>query len=272
MFGEWPRNLRKALNDGGSLVAKLGVAGLLGTAATTWIQERGWEWESRSATIKADTDGAAAANASVSDLVNARYHAFFGVVKAIETAQSGEEWNAARAEFIEADRNWATRFGDSAFQVFMAADLPFRIDVRGKLDPVWSLTCHGNPFVGGVPTGSALAALQVVNHCFGLIKDDIDKYSGFNAEQPPKLTDEDRKTFVDRQYDRLSVVYNADETLHCLILGRARSVHDSLQAGSYVHTLLGHSPLRYRLPDESACAPDAPRIASSGVQQVEASR
>jgi hypothetical protein len=246
MFGEWPRNLRKALNDGGSLVAKLGVAGLLGTAATTWIQERGWEWESRSATIKADTDGAAAANASVSDLVNARYHAFFGIVKAIETAQSGEEWNAARAEFIEADRNWATRFGDSAFQVFMAADLPFRIDVRGKLDPVWSMT--------------------------GLIKDDIDKYSGFNAEQPPKLTDEDRKTFVDRQYDRLSVVYSADETLHCMILGRARSVHDSLQAGSYVHTLLGHSPLRYRLPDESACAPDAPRIASSGVQQVEASR
>jgi hypothetical protein len=269
---EWPRNLRKGLTDAGSLLAKLGVAGLLGTAATTWIQERGWEWESRSATIRADTDGAEAANASLSDLVNARYHAVFGLVKAIETARSGEEWKAARAEFIEEDRNWATKFEQATFAVFMAADLPFGIDVRRKLDPVWSMTCHGDPFAGGAPKGSALAALQVVNHCFGLVKDEIDKYSGFDAEQPPKLTDEERKTFIDRQYDRLGVVSRADTTLHCMILGRARSVHDSLEAGSFVQTLFGSSPLRYALPDESACAPDGFRIASNGTGQVEASR
>jgi hypothetical protein len=247
-------------------VVKFGVAGIIGVFATTWIQERNSEWQSLSATIKSDADSALAAYASASDLVNARHHAFFRLARAIEDGDEGEEWKAVRKEFVDEDQEWSIGFTKAALNVIEAADLPFEIDARDKLKAVWTLNCRGNPLAGGVPENSALAALQVVNHCTGLVKKDIDARSGFDARDPLKLAPAERDAFLKLEFERLQAAYFASNTLRCLILGRAHSERRSLDKIGFWEFFLGFRKVRYVLPDEKACAIAVPELALARTQ------
>ena len=97
------------------------LTGVVGTMVTSWIQQRGWAWQNHVAKIEKDTQNALTAYQNVSDLINARWHATYGMVRAIERGAGGDEWKAARDEYAAADKDWAIRYTSVARDVAFAA-------------------------------------------------------------------------------------------------------------------------------------------------------
>src|ERR1700683_5374456 len=60
------------------------LTGVLGAVVTGWIQQRGWAWQNQVAKVDKDTQNALGAYQSASDLINTRWHATYGMVRAID--------------------------------------------------------------------------------------------------------------------------------------------------------------------------------------------
>jgi hypothetical protein len=229
------------------------LTGVVGTMATTWIQQRGWTWQNRVAKIDKDTQNALAAYQNASDLVNMRWHATYRMTRAIERAASDDEWKAAREEFAAADKDWAIRYTSVARDIAFYVDGPFAVDWKDKMKLVWPLTCTNYAFgAGGFPfdPASARIVLEIVNHCAGLVKDDIDKLIDSGSPAPPKVDAAERKSFADSAYRRLDVIYRTNETLRCVMFDRALAIHQLLNVDSYWGSFFGVTPLTYALSIE----------------------
>jgi hypothetical protein len=233
------------------------LTGVIGTMATTWIQQRGWSWQNRVAKIDKDTQNALAAYQNASDLVNMRWHATYRMIHAIERSVSNDEWKAARDEFTASDKEWAIRYTSVARDIAFYVDNPFAVDWKEDMKLVWPLPCTNYPFGGsGLPIErpSARIVLEVVNHCAGLVKDDIDKIVDANSDEPVKISAAERKAFADAAYRRLDAIYRTNETLRCVIFNRALAIHQLLGLDSYWGSFFGVTPQIYPLPnDDKQC-------------------
>jgi hypothetical protein len=237
------------------LIAALGflLTGVLGAMATTWIQQRGWTWQNRVAKIDKDTQNALSTYQSASDLANARWHAMFRVVQALEHGVDADEWQAAREEFAAVEKDWAIKFTGAARDVDFYVDTPFAIDARDRLKLVWPLPCDGYAIGKQIDATSARLVLEVVNHCAGLLKDQIDKATNYLAKDRPKLEGPDLKAFTDLAYKRLDALYRTNETLRCVIFGRALEMRGALDVGSFWGSFFGLEPPSYKAPDVKNC-------------------
>jgi hypothetical protein len=231
------------------------LTGVLGTLITTWIQQRGWTWQNQVAKIDKDTQNALGAYQSASDLINTRWHATYGMVRAIERGAGGDEWKDARAEFAAADKDWAIHYTSVARDVAFYVDTPFAIEAKDKMKLVWPLPC--NAFAvgesGGVDPSSARLVLEVVNHCAELVKDEIDKTLDPESGAAPKLDAAARKAFADPAYARLDAIYKTNEALRCIIFKRALTIRQSLLADSYWGSFFGLAQPGYARLDEKDC-------------------
>lgn len=246
--------------SGDSLRQKLFIAvmgfvltGVIGTMITSWIQQRGWAWQNRVAKIDKDTQNALGAYQGVSDLVNARWHATYGMVRAIERGESGDELKAARDEFAASDKDWAIRYTSVARDIAFYVDTPFGINARDKMALVWPLPCTkfalGEAGGAGLDASSARVVLEIINHCSGLVKDEIDKT--MDAGGPAKLDAAARKAMADAAYPKLDVLYKTNETLRCVIFARALSIRESLMVDSYWGSFFGLAQQTYMLPGDN---------------------
>ncbi len=95
--------------------------------------------------------------------------------------------------------------------------------------------------------------LEVVNHCAGLVKDQIDQATGYFAKELPKIADADRKAFVDLAYKRLNALYRTNETLRCVIFARALAMRNYLSDGSFWSAYFGLDDPSYKTPDTREC-------------------
>ncbi len=95
--------------------------------------------------------------------------------------------------------------------------------------------------------------LEVVNHCGGLVKDEIDKAVDTEGGAAPKLDEAARKAFAQPAYARLDAIYRTNEALRCIIFSRALSIRRSLEADSYWGSFFGLSAPAYVRPDEKDC-------------------
>ncbi|MDE2578762.1 MAG: hypothetical protein KGL46_08170 [Hyphomicrobiales bacterium] len=229
------------------------LTGVLGTIATTWIQQRGWTWQNRVAKIDKDTSNVLSAYQSASDLVNRRWYALFRMTRAIERGVQDAEWTAARTEFLEADKDWAIRYTSVARDIAFFVDGPFGLDAKEQIKRVWPLDCRAYPFG---PSGIALnglparVMLEVVNHCGALVKDQIDQIAD-PVRAAPKFDAAERKEFVDTAFKRLDAVYRTNETLRCVMFDRASAIRSKLEMDSYWQSFLGLASPVYELPDDA---------------------
>ena len=233
------------------------LTGIIGTTATTWIQQRGWSWQNRVAKIDKDTQNALTAYQNASDLVNMRWHATYRITRAIERNVANDEWKAAREEFMAADKDWAIRYTSVARDIAFYVDNPFAVDWKEDMKLVWPLTCSSYPFGAdglSMASPSARIVVEVVNHCAGLVKDEIDKLIDATGDEPPKLAAAERKAFADSAYRRLDAIYRTNEALRCLIFDRALTIHQQLGVDSYWSSFFGVTPQIYQLPrDDKQC-------------------
>jgi hypothetical protein len=235
------------------MIALLGfiLTGVLGGMVTTWIQQRGWAWQNRVAKIDKDTTNALSAYQGASDLVNARWHATYRMTRAIERSAGPDEWNAARAEFAAADKDWAIRYTNVARDVAFYVDTPFGVDYRDKLKLVPPLACAKfelGPTAGaGLDATSARIALEVINHCNGLTKDDLDNAMGADQPAAPRPDPAAKKALVDAAYLRLDALYRTNEAMRCIIFDRALAIRQSLMAETFWGSFFGVPEPVYKL-------------------------
>jgi hypothetical protein len=231
------------------------LTGVLGAVVTGWIQQRGWAWQNEVAKVDKDTQNALGAYQSASDLINTRWHATYGMVRAIERGAAGDEWKDARAEFAAADKDWAVHFTSVARDVAFYVDTPFSVEAKDKMKLVWPLPCNAYTLGGSgvIDPSSARLVLEVVNHCAGLVKDEIDKTVDPEAGAAPKLDAASRKAFADLAYLQLDAIYKTNEALRCIIFTRALTIRQSLLVDSYWGSFFGLAQPAYVRPDEKDC-------------------
>jgi hypothetical protein len=224
------------------------LTGVIGTVLTTWIQQRGWAWQNRVAKIDKDTESAITTYRATSDLINTRWHATFRMVRAVERGTTGEGWTATRAAFDAADRDWALRYTNVAREIEFFIDTPFGIEPGEMLKPVWGLSCDAYALRGApgsvVESRSARVVLEVINHCHGLTKDELEKLADARGDgaQPAKAAD---PKLMETLYRRLEHLYKTNDALRCLIFERALAVRESVSTESYWSTFFGVGAPRY---------------------------
>jgi hypothetical protein len=230
------------------------LTGVVGTMVTSWIQQRGWAWQNHVAKIEKDTQNALTAYQNVSDLINARWHATYGMVRAIERGAGGDEWKAARDEYAAADKDWAIRYTSVARDIAFYVDTPFGFETKDKLSLVWPLPCTkfalGEAGGAGLDASTARVVLEVINHCTGLVSAEIDKTVDAASGAPPKLDAATRKTFADSAYPKLDAIYKTNEALRCVIFARSLAIRESLVANSYWGSFFGFAQPTYAPPGD----------------------
>lgn len=232
------------------------LTGVIGTMLTTWVQQRGWSWQNRVTKIEKDTDNAMAAYRSASELINARWHATYRFTRALERQTSGDEWKAAKDNFEAIDRDWALRYTNVARDVEFHVDTPFAIDSRDEMNNVWALSCADYAFTKPATTATPASApldiasariiLEVINHCHGRMKDELDDF----ADKRSTASASERKALTELSYRRLDHLYRTNEVLRCVIFERALAIRGTAMAESYWGTFFGVGPVNYSLPDK----------------------
>jgi hypothetical protein len=230
------------------------LTGVIGTIITTWVQQRGWAWQNRVSKIEKDTENAIATYRTTSELINARWHATYRMNRALERKSEGEEWKAAKDGFDSADRDWALRYTNIAREIDFYIDTPFGIEAGETLTRVWNLTCADYAFSGAkgvsVEPNSARVILEIINHCHGRMKDEMDAM----IDKRSTATAVDRQALTDLSYRRLDHLYKTNEALRCVIFGRVLAIRKAIAAESYWGTFFGIGQITYTLPDAK---PDA---------------
>ncbi len=239
------------------LVALLGfvLTGVIGTALTTWIQQRGWSWQNRVAKIDKDTENAIVTYRSASELINARWHATYRMVRALERGSEGEEWKVAKDAFDAADRDWSLRYTNVAREIEFYIDTPFGVEAGGTLGKVWLLSCADFALDGSsqnsIGSQSGRVVLEIINHCHGRMKDELEGM----IDKRTTAVAADKKALTDLSYRRLDHLYKTNEALRCVIFGRALTIRRSIAAESYWETFFGIGQVNYKLSDKSnTCA------------------
>jgi len=234
------------------IIALLGfiLTGVLGGTVTTWIQQRGWAWQNRVAKIDKDVQNSLAAYQGASDLINARWHATYRMTRAVESNVAADEWKAARNEFAAAERDWAIRYTNIARDVAFYVDAPFGVDYREQMKAVWPFNCDSYAFGPGVSPAldgsSARVALELVNHCNALTKDDLEKVVETRDGAPPQLDDAAREALAKHSYKRLDAIYRTNEALRCIIFQRALAIRANEAVDSYWSSFFGIGEPTYK--------------------------
>jgi hypothetical protein len=226
------------------------LTGVIGTILTTWIQQRGWAWQNRVTRIEKDTESAIQTYRSSSELINSRWHATYRIARSLEKKQQGDEWTAARDSFVAADREWALKYTNIAREIDFYIDTPFGVESQKLLAPVWAFECGEYAFdansSSGFDTTSARVVMELINHCHGRTKDDIDRL----IETRETVTDADRKAMVELSMRRLDNLYKTNEILRCVIFDRVLDIRRAANGEGYWGTFFGVSEIGYKRSSE----------------------
>ncbi len=226
------------------------LTGIIGTALTTWIQQRGWTWQNRVTKIEKDTENAMATYRSASELINARWHATYRLARGLERNLGGEEMKPIREAFDAADRDWALRYTNVAREVEFHIDTPFGVQSANDLGKVWNLTCADYALAPGetqsIDSRSARAVFEVINHCQGRTKDELEAL----LLKPEAATPEMRKSLIDLSFRRLDHLYRTNDVLRCVIFERALAIRKTISSESYWSTFFGIGQVNYEMPKD----------------------
>lgn len=222
------------------------LTGIVGGILTTWIQQRGWAWQNRVATIEKDVNNVVATYKATSQLLNGRWHSSYRVARALEREETDAAWAAVRSEFDAADREWALQYANVARDVEFYVDAPFGIDGAADLKKVWSYVCEGGQTRALVQTQSARVILELINHCQEQLKQTLENFTDRKSNAAPADARQ-RKAAIDQSFRKLDQLYRTNDLLRCVIFYRATSIRTALNLQSFWSAFLGIERPTYQL-------------------------
>jgi hypothetical protein len=176
-----------------SWIARLGTAipglvptvvlAFLGAAASTWFSDRSSTWTAFVTKIDKDADSARSAYGDAADLINARWYALYKMAAALQTPPDSTEFGEVRKAFAVVDQDWALKFTKIESDIQFYVDETFPIGVNAEaaqrdIDLIPSMSCTkmdaDEKARALLVTSSARVVMEIVNHCLGDAKNDLD--------------------------------------------------------------------------------------------------
>jgi hypothetical protein len=166
---------KRILGSIGGLVLATGV---LGTAISTYFQERSWTYQKRADKIDKDAAGAMAALDSLNKIVDEKFLSTYGLDDAIKNRVEGDKLNDAVKRFYAADKLWEQQHQALASTLEIVIDSQFGVDDLGAAARAKAVDCKRYPLEGLQPTGAEAlpvrALLEIAYACHTKLKQSIE--------------------------------------------------------------------------------------------------
>ncbi len=211
----------------GSIGGLVLATGVLGTAISTYFQERSWSYQKRADKIERDTAGAVAALDSLNKIVDEKFLSTYGLDDAIKSRAENDKLNDAVKRFYAADKLWEQQHQSLASTLVIVIDSQFGIDdleatalakkAGCKHYALDRLQSNGDP----VPVR---ALLEIAYTCHTKLKQNIEDQlrarDANNAIWPAATVEPDPGRVM------LGHVWRVDNALQCLMVQRAVEIRN----------------------------------------------
>ena len=166
---------KRILGSIGGLVLATGV---LGTAISTYFQERSWTYQKRADKIDKDAAGAMAALDSLNKIVDEKFLSTYALDDAIKNRVEGDKLNDAVKRFDAADKLWEQQHQALASTLEIVIDSQFGVDDLGAAAKAKAVDCKHYPLEGLQPSGAEAlpvrALLEIAYACQTKLKQSIE--------------------------------------------------------------------------------------------------
>jgi hypothetical protein len=231
------------------------VLAFLGAAGSTWFSDRSSTWAAFVAKIDKDADSARAAYGDAADLINARWYALYKMAAALQTPPDATEFGAVRKAYVGVDQDWALKFTkiESDIQFYIDETFPIGVSAEAAqrdIDLVPSMTCakmdsdeKAHALLG---TSSARVVMEIVNHCLGEAKNDLD--GAMAAGNSTSAAPDPR---IKGAFQALELVYWTHTALRCIVLEREQALRPIAVQEPYWNKFFGSLPTKIALPPDT---------------------
>ncbi len=216
---------KRILGSIGGLVLATGV---LGTAISSYFQERSWTYQKRADKIEKDSAAAMAALDSLNKIVDEKFLSTYGLDDAIKNRAEGDKLNEAVKRFYAADKLWEQQHQALASTLEIVIDSQFGLDDLAAAGRAKAVDCKHYTLEGLQPNGAAAlpvrALLEVAFACHTKLKQSIEsqlRARDDNGSVWPATT-------VEPDPGRLMLghVWRVNNVLQCMMVQRAVEIRN----------------------------------------------
>jgi len=216
---------KRILGSIGGLVLATGV---LGTAISTYFQERSWTYQKRADKIDKDAAGAMAALDSLNKIVDEKFLSTYALDDAIKNRVEGDKLNDAVKRFDAADKLWEQQHQALASTLEIVIDSQFGVDDLGAAAKAKAVDCKLYTLNGLQPTGGEAlpvrALLEIAYACHTKLKQSIESQLRARDENggawPPSTVAPDPGRLM------LGHVWRVNNVLQCMMVQRAVEIRN----------------------------------------------
>jgi hypothetical protein len=253
-----------------SWIARLGTAipglvptvvlAFLGAAASTWFSDRSSTWTAFVTKIDKDADSARSAYGDAADLINARWYALYKMAAALQTPPDSTEFGEVRKAYAVVDQDWALKFTKIESDIQFYVDETFPIGVNAEaaqrdIDLIPSMSCTkmdaDEKARALLVTSSARVVMEIVNHCLGDAKNDLDGAMALKAnvaDDSPRAAPDPK---IRSAFQALEMVYWTHAALRCIVLEREQALRPIAVQEPYWNKFFGSLPTKIALPPDT---------------------
>ena len=256
-------SLKLKFKNGACGLFALFAAGVVGGVAPSWYSDRNSMWDAYVKKIDNDTRATQAAYDEAANLINKRWDALNRMADAIQKSTGGEELEAARKLYFEADRDWAINFTRIESNIQFNVDDVFTVgtspdEENSTMKKVWGMPCtkieRDGEWDEVYRKSSGRVMMEVVNHCLGVAKTNLDVAMSQKAVAPAKQESTRREDSVQDTREMLDGVYWTHYTLRCIVLERELALRPIALSETYWNKFFGSLPKEYDpVPDNRKC-------------------
>ena len=131
------------------------ATGVLGTAISSYFQERSWTYQKRADKIEKDSAAAMAALDSLNKIVDEKFLSTYGLDDAIKNRVEGDKLNEAVKRFYAADKLWEQQHQALASTLEIVIDSQFGLDDLAAAGRAKAVDCRHYTLEGLQPNGAA---------------------------------------------------------------------------------------------------------------------
>ncbi len=216
---------KRILGSIGGLVLATGV---LGTAISTYFQERSWTYQKRADKIDKDAAGAMAALDSLNKIVDEKFLSTYALDDAIKNRVEGDKLNDAVKRFDTADRLWEQQHQALASTLEIVIDSQFGVDDLGAAAKAKAVDCKHYTLEGLQPSGGeqlpVRALLEIAYACETKLKQSIE--SELHARDANGGVWPAATVAPDPGRRMLGHVWRVNNVLQCMMVQRAVEIRN----------------------------------------------
>jgi hypothetical protein len=207
----------------GSISGLVLATGVLGTAISTYFQERSWTYQKRADKIDKDAAAAMAALDSLNKIVDEKFLSTFGLDDAIKNRAEGDKLDDAVKRFYAADKLWEQQHQALASTLEIVIDSQFGVDDLGSAALAKAVDCKHYTLDGLERSGAdalpVRALLEIAYSCHTKLKQSIE--SQLHAREDNRGAWPATASEPDPGRVMLGHVWRVNNVLQCMMVQRA---------------------------------------------------